>query len=181
LKNLITILALAVLSIATPAAAGNFYAGVGVGQSDFEAAPPAPPGFDSEDTAYKVVFGYNFNRVLSAEADYVDFGDFNEQDGELTLDADATAFRLFGVGIIPVGPKFDLYGKAGFATWDANVSITSGDPPFVISPDGTDFAWGFGAAFHSRKHWSILIEWEVTEIDDLDRLNLGSVGFRWEF
>ena len=161
--------------------AGQFYIGANVGRSEFKVTAPGVSTVDSDDTAYKLLGGYNFNRVLSVELNLVQYGSFREElpDGEFY--ADAQALTAYAVGIIPIGPKFDLYAKAGFASWRADVQIVEDDVTTTSRPDGVDFAWGFGAVYHSRKHWSIVLEWELTEAGDLDRLNVGTVGFRWEF
>lgn len=181
MKRRILTLVLMILLGAPAALAGQFYIGLNAGRSEFKAAAPETAKFDSSDTAFKLLGGYNFNRVLSVEVDFVDYGSFEESSDGITLDADAQSFTAYGVGIIPVGPKFDLYAKAGFASWSADVRTVEDDVPTTTSPSGTDFAWGFGAAFHSRKHWSIVLEWELTETSGIDRLNIGSLGFRWEF
>ena len=177
---LVTVLSL--LPAAPAALAGSFYIGASVGESEFDLAYPAPTDkFSAEDTAFKGVFGYTFNQVLSVELNYMDFGSFSEQSGMLTLDADAESITAFAVGSFPIVPSFDLYGKAGFGSWSADVSVDDGNTVTTDSPDGTDFAYGFGANWDATDHLTLLAEWELVETDDLDRLRMISLGLRWRF
>lgn len=160
------ILSAAMLS--APAYAGGdsgFYLGAGVGQGSVDGDLDGGEGgfsFDGDDTAFKVLAGYNFGVIplidLAAEVEYVDFG--KPDDGGVELDVSAlAAFGVVGVNLGPVG----LFGKAGVASWDADASF-AGDSS---SDDGTDPAYGAGVRFQIAS-FQIRAEYEFFDVDDAD-------------
>lgn len=161
------ILSAAMLS--APAFAGGdsgFYIGAGVGQASVDDISGGEGigsnNFDGDDTAYKLIVGYNFGIIplvdLGVEAEYVDFGEPDDDGVEVDADAIA-AFGVAGVNLGPVG----LFGKVGAFSWDADVSdgIDSG------SDDGTDMAYGIGARFHIAS-FQIRAEYEIFDADVAD-------------
>lgn len=154
--------------IAAPAYAGGdsgFYIGAGVGQGSVDGDIDGGEGvvsFDGDDTAYKLIAGYNFGIIplidLAAEIEYVDFG--KPDDGGVEVDASAiAAFGLVGVNIGPIG----VFGKVGMASWDADASSTLGS----ASDDGTDPAYGAGLRFQIAS-FQIRAEYEYFDVDEAD-------------
>lgn len=150
--------------IAAPAYAGGdsgFYIGAGVGQGSVDGDLDGGEGgfsFDGDDTAYKLIAGYNFGIIplidLAAEIEYVDFG--KPDDGGVEVDASAiAAFGLVGVNIGPIG----VFGKVGMASWDADVGS--------LSDDGTDPAYGAGLRFQIAS-FQIRAEYEYFDVDEAD-------------
>ena len=100
----------------------GFYIGAGVGQASVDGDLDGGEGgfsFDGDDTAYKLIAGYNFGIIplvdLAAEIEYVDLG--KPDDGGVEVDASAiAAFGLVGVNLGPIG----VFGKVGMASWDAD-------------------------------------------------------------
>ncbi|MEQ1802960.1 MAG: outer membrane beta-barrel protein [Gammaproteobacteria bacterium] len=168
------ILSAAMLS--APVYAGGdsgFYIGAGIGQASVDNVDGLG-SFDADDTAYKLIGGYNFGIVplvdLSAEIEYVDFG--SPADGSAEVDGNAiAAFGLAGVNLGPVG----LFGKAGAFTWDADAS----DGTNSVSDDGTDMAYGIGARFHIGS-FQIRAEYEIFDVDIAD-VDLLSASFIYTF
>ena len=105
---------------------------------------------------------------LSIEAQYVDFGEFN--DSGVRIESDS--FGVFGKAGFEVW-RFDLFGKAGFTRWDATISNANDD-------DGTDFAYGVGAAIRITSRIWVRAEWEVFELDNLDQ-DMTSLGIDIRF
>ena len=97
----------------------SFYIGAGLYQAEVDV-----PKLDDE-TASAFFVGYNFFDsnllMLSAEVGYYDLGDFNEANTNI----DADAFTAAGVVMLPIGPVFEIYAKAGIAFVDVD-----GDSPF---------------------------------------------------
>mgnify|MGYP000088377180 CR=1 FL=1 len=65
--------------------------------------------FDDENDLFGVGLGYQFNQFFALEAEYIDFGNFGEDDVEGKL----KGFGLGAVGRLPLTDSFGLYGKAG--------------------------------------------------------------------
>lgn len=172
--------------VVTPAfAAGTGpYVGAGIGQFNVQADDL---DFDDGDVGFKVFGGYNFLEWLGAEVAYIDGGSaeetFSDPDlGSAEIGVDITAFTLAGVGTLPIGDMFELYGKLGMAFWDGDLSISASgaicdelaaqDLPCSGSgsDSGEDFYWGIGAGVNFGENFNIRIEYEAFQIgaDDLD-------------
>jgi hypothetical protein len=164
----------------TPAFAGadsGFYLGAGVGQasaSDID-IEGQELNFDGDDTGYKALVGFNFGWIplidLAVEGSYTDFG--NPEDNGVEVDGDAlAAFGLVGVNLGPFG----IFGKAGAANWDGNVSgrNISGDD------DGTDPVYGVGARF-ALGSFQIRAEYEYFDIDVVDGIDFISASLLYTF
>ena len=88
----------------------------------------------------------------------------DQREGEETLDEQAH--------VAPAGPRkqlgdsrvLDLFGRGGAFFWKNKVKL--GDGKLEAETDGTDFAWGFGAAFRLGS-FSLRAEYERAEISSL--------------
>jgi opacity protein-like surface antigen len=157
-----TILTAALVS--APAFAGGdsgFYLGAGVGQANVDGDSDFS-GFDSDDTGFKAIAGYNFGIIplvdLAAEIEYVDFG--KPDDGGLELEPSAlAAFGVAGVNLGPIG----VFAKLGAFTWDVDATFEGES----ASDDGTDVAYGLGARFQIAS-FQIRAEYEIFDVDDAD-------------
>lgn len=107
--------------------------------------------FKIDDNAWKAILGFRFIPPFAVEANYVDLG--HQSQGLLGGQtpyghADARAFDLFGVGLLPLG-MFDLYGKAGGARWTLSGNLQGPNSTlFALDRSGTSFAWGAGGQLH---------------------------------
>ncbi|MDE2262871.1 MAG: hypothetical protein KGL45_10135 [Gammaproteobacteria bacterium] len=140
-------------------------------------------GFKIDDNAWKAILGFRPIPPFAIEANYVDLG--HQSQGLLggnnpTGHADARAFDIFGVGLLPLGP-IDIYGKAGGARW-----TLSGNPQgpnstlFSLNRSGTSFVWGAGA----QAHWGPLgarLEYEHFQMPYTDGARLYSADVTFTF
>lgn len=140
---------------------------------------------DRSDTGWKLFGGWRFNRWFAAELGYVDLG-------AVTSTADATvtdpaAFvadvarvhpysvsgvSLAGVGLVPLGPAFTAFGKAGVLRWDADIEahlVPGGAPSSDHGARGTDLMLGAGLRW-APSRWGVQAEWERfrTDRNDID-------------
>ncbi len=156
---------------AQAAEVGQRYVSAFIGQSEADIAD-----FNDDDTSYRIGGGFRVNENFAVEGYYVDYGAAEETYpsppfGEGTVTVEATAFLFQAVGLFPVSPAVDLYGKAGLAIWDGELCDDDPDPFFgkqCFDDDGTDLVFGFGGNFDISKQVTLRAEYEMTEFDDLD-------------
>ncbi len=196
MKNaLVTILACTTLGLAiapfggAQAADSGFYLGGSIGQSSIELAGSADfdvPDFDENDFAWKLYGGYNLGLGpidLGIEGGYVDFG--SPSQGFPTpvffdVDVELTGFNAWGVAALDLG-LIDVYGKLGFIAWDGEAVADIEDFGSLGEDDsGTDLGYGLGARFNLGRV-SIRGEWESYDIDEVERLDMFSVGLSIAF
>ncbi|MBL3823351.1 MULTISPECIES: porin family protein [unclassified Marinobacter] len=105
--------------------------------------------FEDENDLLGAAVGYQFNPFLALEAEYIDFGNFGEDNVEGKL----KGFGLGAVGRLPLTDSFGVYGKAGaFAsafdvdafneseTYDEVSPFVGAGVDFRVTPDLTAFA-----------------------------------------
>ena len=165
------------LGAAAPAFAADngFYLGGSVGQANVEIDDIGglnAGDFKGDDTAFKFIAGIRPLDWLAVEASYVNFGEPDDTIMGTKVETEGDGISAFAVGFLAVGPV-DLFAKAGLLTWDTKVSGS-------FDEDGTDFAYGVGAQF---RVWSLGVraEYEKFEVDEIDDLNMFSVGVTFTF
>jgi hypothetical protein len=199
---LLAILTVGACAASTAALADNlagFYAGAGVGYSTVRSDDPAygyPGYFNDHQTAWKVMAGVRPIPFVGAELEYIDFGQPSTHRGYFDTnyfgtDSHPRAGALFGVGYLPLPvPFFDIYGKAGVARLETDVTTTvtsncgtgSTCPQYVSSRhDQTDNKFAYGVGVQS-KFWGVSFRAEYERISssygDPDAL---TVGATWTF
>ncbi|MCK7547736.1 porin family protein [Marinobacter koreensis] len=65
--------------------------------------------FDDENDLFGAALGYQFNPMFSLEAEYIDFGNFGNDD----VDGKLKGLGLSAIGRLPLTQSFGIYGKAG--------------------------------------------------------------------
>jgi len=94
---------------------------------------------ENTDLGYQALFGYRFHRFFSAELGLAQFGelkstakadmDFENGDGfvptSVSLTFTAGGPMLSAIGILPLGEKFELFGRLGYLFTSAERSLTS--------------------------------------------------------
>ena len=182
-RNCWKILAALVLTTGLPMgqlhAADGLYLGAGIGAASFKDDLESGVTFDDEDAAYKAFIGWRFDAVpvidLAVEAAYTDFGEpsqgVNAQQFEINLRGPSIA----GLLILPLGP-LDLYAKAGIIDW--KLDRTSAGT--TRSSSGNDPFYGAGIGFYIWK-LAFRAEYERFEIQDFDRVEMGSVHALFQF
>jgi hypothetical protein len=128
---------------------------------------------DDDDDGFKIIAGVRPLDWLAIEANYIDFG--TARDGAVSAENDA--FSAYAVGFFTLGPV-DLFGKLGLVKSDASVRVRGlGE---VFDEDGTDPTYGFGVQFRVLSI-SLRAEYEIYDVDNVDDLNLFSIGFTYTF
>ena len=135
---------LAALAPTAAAADNGFYLGVGVTQTDFDISVD---DFDEEvtldDSSFKVIAGFRPLDWLAFEANYIDLGSAEFDDGsDLTVDSTAltgSALLLAEFGVV------DLFAKVGVVKWDSDYSVSGVGS---VSDDGFEPLFGAGVGVH---------------------------------
>jgi opacity protein-like surface antigen len=161
------------------ALADGFYIGAGAYLTDLEVLT------ESEDDVTPAAFlGYQFLDsnvlMLSAELGYYDLGSASGTIETVDYSVDAEAYTLAGVAYLPLGPFFELYGKAGLAS--VRIDATLNDQELGqgrIAEDGSEVFVGVGAAFDILD--TIDIYAEYLYFDNEIESQMVGVGIRFDF
>lgn len=175
MKRVYVLVGLLLLPAHSFAQESGFYVGGALGQAKFTewcVADPAVLACDDKTTAWKILGGYRFSRYLAIEGTYIDWG---EVDGSVLVGgaprrvtAEQTSMGIAGVGSLPLGPQFSIFGKAGFLMTEQETPASS-----IRERDETEFHYGLGAKFHFTPNWGARIEWEKTEKLKVEMFSLG--------
>jgi hypothetical protein len=139
--------------------------------------------FKIDDNAWKAILGLRPIPPFAVEANYVDLGHQsrrllggNPPNGH----ADARAFDLFGVGLLPLG-AVDLYAKAGGARWRLSGNLQGPNSTlFALNRDGASFVWGAGI----QAHWGPIgarLEYEHFQMPQTDGARLYTAAATFTF
>jgi OmpA-OmpF porin, OOP family len=168
--------ALSVLASAAALAedAGGFYVGAGIGQATVEVDGV---GFDADDTSFKLFGGYAFNSIFAVELAYFDGGSPNEDFGVGTVEVSLDGVNVSALGRLPLGESFSLFGKLGYASYDAEVTARSGVASASASGNDEDLSYGVGGSFRIGGNFELRAEYEALDISDssFDTLTLSGV------
>ncbi|HEX6690089.1 MAG TPA: porin family protein [Burkholderiales bacterium] len=139
----------------------GWYIGGHIGQADVKEA-------SDEDTSFKILGGYQFNKNFAVEGAYIDFGKTSEGGTEFK----ANAWEAVAVGILPVGDRFGVYGKAGFFWGEAK---GGGE-----KADSVELTYGVGVQFDLARNLGIRGEYQrYTDVgdgaSDVDVISVGVV------
>ena len=120
---------------------------------------------DQNSFAWKIIGGYKFSKNFSVEGGYVNLGHYDTE--ILETDTNTNSFvsdvgtlaplaiegGLFEtVGVLPLGKRFALLGKAGGLVWSGESSLAD--------DNGTDFVLGVGTSYKFNQRFAIRVEWE---------------------
>jgi OOP family OmpA-OmpF porin len=114
-----------------------WYAGVHIGQADIDEA-------NDEDTAFRILGGYQINQNFAAELAYTDFGKVQGAKGN--------AIELVGVGSLPVANQFSVYGKLGLSRGEFKAS--------GVSEDSIEVTYGVGVRYDVTPTVGARLEWQ---------------------
>lgn len=166
-----------IVCLCVPGALASAYVGAAAGQGTTELDPGVGESFSASDTSYKMFGGYRVIKWFAVEADYRDLGSQTDTypGGSVTLDT--KSFDLFAVGVVPIGKSFEVFGKAGYSLWDADISASVGG---AVSDDGNDLAYGVGAGYSFGKI-GVRLEYEMFDLPEVDTVSMASIGVDFRF
>jgi OOP family OmpA-OmpF porin len=174
MKKLAGGIALALACLPAGAETG-FYAGISGGHVRLKDSV-AGIEIEATGTGYKVFGGYRFNEYGSLEAAYLDGGKPDDTVYGVTIESDATAWQASALWQIPISPRFEAYARFSVVVWEAVNSATDGRITLSQKNDGTDGAFGLGAALHVTPRLGLRAEVEAAELDGTDLLSISLGG-----
>jgi OmpA-OmpF porin, OOP family len=134
----------------------GFYVGGEFGKFDIDS---------EDDTAFKILGGYQFHKNFAAEFSYASL--FDKSGIEIT------AWELVGVASYPLANKFSIFGKLGFAKWETDAGIFG-------SEDGTDLTFGVGVQYDLTPKIALRGQWQRYDVSD-ENADLFSIGLIYRF
>ncbi|MEZ9153659.1 outer membrane beta-barrel protein [Vibrio sp. 10N.261.52.C2] len=136
-----------------------------------------PITFKAEDNTYRLIAGYKFNRIVSVEAQYTDFGDIalKTKSGNKVFTWTPQIFSVtanlgytFDNGIRP-------FGTIGLSTIDLDMKLADGSRPsgdgFDDSGDGIRMGVGVGYTPPTMSSLSFRLAYEADAFDIEDYEN----------
>lgn len=171
------------------------YVGGGYGQfdvkiDDLEGVEEVVGNLDADDSAWKLFFGWRFNRYFSLEADYIDLGaprgDFDASGSSGDYEVKLSGFAAYAIGTLPLG-IFELSAKAGYYFHDVelhvdfdNIGANNGN---VFDSDNSAEApvYGVGAGVTFLDHINAKLEYELYDLDDVDDAYALWLTAAWRF
>ena len=153
---------------------GGLYLGGALGQSRFKEWCDVPlASCKDTDTAWKLFGGYRFNRYVAAEGTYVEWGEVNASNNAgVRAEASQHSYGLAVVGTLPLGERFELFGKAGFLMTEQDTRRVGGTTSSV-GRDETELHYGLGGRFLFTKNFALRGEWENTDKLKVEMLSIG--------
>jgi OmpA-OmpF porin, OOP family len=179
---------------------GGWYGGLSAGRSQLGIRDTLLPvsgarlsqlSEDDSTAGYKLYGGYQFNRHITLEGGYADFGKLEAQResaapmlGSMSNNFRTSAFYVGAVGIIPLPNRFSLFGKLGttYATGASPVSasgvllplLTPADP----NPRRTEWnsKYGLGASYEMSNKLGLRFEYERSNSLGDGRIGEGNIG-----
>lgn len=155
------------------------YLGGALAQSKFkEWCNPVFSSCENTDTSWKLLGGYRFNRYVAAEASYIDWGEVTAgTDTGARVAANQHSYGLAAVGTLPIGERFELFGKAGFLMTEQETRRITPNPS-TFNRDETELHYGLGVKYAFTRNWALRGEWENT---DKLKVELLSIGVEYRF
>ena len=156
----------------------GWYLGAGLGQ--MKAKGDCPSGFtcDFKDTTWKLFGGYRINRNFAAEAFYANWGEIKVSTGAVSATGKLESFGISGMGILPVGRQFELFGKLGLASTKQKVSASGPGVTISDRDSGSELLFGLGGSFNFSRNLGLRAEWERLNDSEVDVL---SIGLQYKF
>lgn len=160
---------------------------------------------DDSDTGYGFAGGYQLNDHFALEFGYVDLGSIGHRstgtvtDGvdqfaaEAVLGNSADGAVVSALGILPIGERFSVYGRAGLSLLNADgtarITVDGQSQRASQSSQKSDLMFGVGAEYSLTRHFAIRLAWDryldvgtenVAGDTDADLFSLGvRMGVGW--
>ena len=115
---------------------------------------------DHSDTSIRADVGYQFTKNWSAEFGYTSFGTlFRSHDNNFDASQKASAWTASGIGTLPLGEHFGVFGRAGVARYETNNSGTVQGVPVKDRQDVKPY-FGAGVNFNVTHSFALRAEYQ---------------------
>lgn len=141
--------------------------------------------FDDSDATWSIVGGYRISRFFSIEAAYADLGStkykytgeagrigglripplpITYQPATSSVSIDSSSFALKGLGIVPIGDRFNVHAHLG--AFIANTEITASGGiqsrsfSGTVDDDSQDLMYGAGVGYRFHERWMLSVDWQ---------------------
>jgi OmpA-OmpF porin, OOP family len=141
----------------------GFYVGAGIGEAQNDSGE-----FDGSDTAFQVFGGYAVNKYFAVEVAYVDAGTQDDRIGDIEIENESSGVIVAGLASIPIGSVFSLYGKLGYAFYDAEATARLGDLQESERDSDQDAVYGVGVELAVLRGLRIRAQYEMVDVSDGD-------------
>lgn len=131
---------------------------------------------DDSDTGFGIVGGYQVNDHFAVEFGYVDLGSIGYRatgtvtDGvdqvaaEALFESEADGPVVSVLGVLPIGERFSVHGRAGLAllsaTGSARITVDDVSQRDSQSSQKSNLMFGVGAEYRLTKHFSVRLAWD---------------------
>ena len=134
---------------------------------------------EDRSTGFKVYTGGKFSRYFGVELGYVNLGEADRNGGDIK----AQGANLGLIGNVPLGDRFNIFGKVG-----GIYSWTKVQSPFAGVQtgrrDGLGLSYGAGLQYDINKVVAVRADWDryrLKFVNDRDDSDLYSVGVVFKF
>jgi OOP family OmpA-OmpF porin len=158
---------------------------------DLEGVEDVLEDLDSDDSAWKIGFGWRFNPYIALELDYVDLGtprgNFDATGSSGQYEVDLSGVGFYAIGSLPLG-IFELSGKVGYYYHDIdlhvdfdNIGPNNGEV-FDSDESSEAFVYGVGAGLTLfEERLNVKVEYELMDIDEVDDAYVLWLTGAWRF
>jgi len=204
-KNILAIFSVLALLVPMVSVADNgWYAGAGIGRSNFngneldlEPTNLANETYilnnlDKSSTGWKLFAGKQFNENWAVEAAFTKLGKFyfsatitsvGPPPANETGEAKPDCWSVSGVGTLPLGNNFSLLGRAGICHWADHPFAQEAGVQYPENSNGNSLTYGFGAKYDFGNNFGLRAEWERFEkvVHNRASADLLSVSLQYGF
>lgn len=153
----------------------GFYLGGSIGEATNESGE-----FKGSDTAFKLSGGYAFNQYFGIEVAYIDAGTQDDTIGLTEFETESTGIIASAVVRLPIGERFAMFSKAGYAFYDSETTARLGNLSARESGSDEDFAYGFGIELAVWGGLKLRAEYEAVNVSEGD-FQIVSAGAVYKF
>ena len=179
LSFLLLLLFACIIPFSSTFAGNSLILGMSIGSanqkySDYYTDIAGISGASNDDASFGIRLGVPLNRNLIIDAAFYDYGEANaryiDTYGDLIgVNLSTSSFNFGITGIFPINySPTDIFGRLGFALWDANVEFTDSSLPgesLTDSDSGVSLYLGFGVRFAVANNMKLGFEYTFFDLN----------------